>query len=146
MLSGIVFSIAASLMAVLIGRSWAAPVRLVAAVALGPAALQPDRPLLPALLWGMGLHLLYSAATDVLFAWLLAAIPARRRSGGTALAAALVYTLIWWLASFYAIAPLLGWNWFAERTQFLPQFVLQVGVWGGALGAYFAQQRVRSSL
>lgn len=146
LLSGLVFSGAVSVAAMLQNQSWAAPVRLIAAVALGRRALEPDQPLLAALTVGMGLHLLYTVATGLLFAWLVATWPGLRRSGRTTLVAALVYTLVLWLVGFYVIAPLLGWRWFPERTEFLSQFVLQVGFWGGALGAYFALPPVRAQL
>ncbi len=146
LVSGLMFSGAASVAAVLQGKPWDAPVRLVAAVALGPSTFTPGAPILPALLWGMAIHLGYTIATGALFAWMVAQLPALRRNSHLIMVAALVYTLAWWLLGFYVVAPLFGWYWFAERTQFLPQLILQVGVWGGALGVYFVIPAVQRSL
>lgn len=146
LLSGVIFSAAASGAAVLQGKAWDAPVRLVAAVALGPGAFEPSAPLLPVLAWGMALHLLYTAVTGILLAWLVAAVRPIRRSAVATVAASLAYAAVMWLSWFYVIAPALGWGWFPQRTEFLPQLVLQVSVWGGSLGMYFAAGRVRRAL
>ncbi|MDQ4075956.1 MAG: hypothetical protein M3220_06885 [Chloroflexota bacterium] len=146
LLSGMLFSVAASAAAILRGQSWMAPLRLVAAVVLGEEAFQDTYPLTPLFLWGMLLHLLYTVLTGILFAWWVATQPRLRTSGAATFGVALLYTLILWLSGFCLLAPLFGWHWFAERTRFLPQFVLQVLVWGGSLGAYLALPQVRAAL
>ncbi|MFN2431693.1 MAG: hypothetical protein ABR599_02535 [Gemmatimonadota bacterium] len=146
LISGIAFSAAESFVAILHGNTWDAPVRMVAAVAMGPSALGSDRSLAGVLVWGMGLHLLYTIGTGILLAALIAGVDSLRRSSRAAVSAALLYALALWLSGFYVVAPLLGWEWFPERTRFLPQLALQVGVWGGSLAAYFAPRRVRLAL
>lgn len=146
LISGLVFSFAASLAAVAQGKPWDAPVRLVAAVALGRSTFEPRAPLLPALVWGMALHLGYTIAAGMLFAALVAYLPALRRSAAAAAVVALLYALAQWLAGFYLVAPLFGWGWFTGRTEVPMQSLLQVGVWGGAMAAYFARGGVRRAL
>lgn len=146
LISGLAFSAAESLAAVLQGKTWDAPVRMVAAVAMGPSILESEHSLAAVLAWGMGLHLLYTIGTGILLAALIARVGNLRSSGRATLAAALLYALALWLSGFYVVAPLLGWEWFPERTRFLPQLALQVGIWGGSLGAYFARRRVRLAL
>lgn len=146
LLSGLVYSAVASLVGVLQGMPPEATIRVVAAAALGPSVLEAGRPLGPILAWGMGLHLGYTALTGCLFAWLVAAQGRLRWSGRATLGAAFVYTLALWLSHFYLLAPLVGWWWFPERSQFLTAFLEQVGVWGGSLGLYFGQPRVRAEL
>ncbi len=146
LLSGLVFSVAASLAAVLQGKSWEGPIRLVAAVALGPSVLDPGAPLLSVLAWGMGLHLLFAVVTGGIFAWLVAASPWLRGSAGRSLFGAMGYALALYLAHFYVVSPVLGWWWFPERTDFLVQLLLQVIFCGAPLGAYFAPGRVRGQL
>ena len=146
LISGLAFSAAESLVAVLQGSAWDAPVRMVAAVALGRSVLESDHSLAAVLAWGVGLHLFYTIVTGILLSALIARVGRLRTSSRATLAGALLYALALWLSGFYLVAPLLGWDWFPERTRFLPQLALQVGVWGGSLGAYFARRGVRLAL
>ena len=108
------------------------PLRMIGAIVLGAQALQPSYSLLAAATTGMVVHLILSVAFAVLFVALFQPTPTVRSSRQLLLAGCL-YGVLLWVINFYVIAPVLGWTWFAERTNPAVQFIAHTFFYGCTL-------------
>ena len=95
------------------------PLRMIGAMALGSAALDPSYSLLVAAFAGVVVHLMLSVVFTAVFAWIASPIAS---SNGLVIAGG-VFGVALWLVNFYLIAPLFGWNWFPERTNAVVQLI-----------------------
>ncbi len=111
------------------------PLRMIGAIALGPGALQPGYSLLTAGLVGMVIHMMLALVFGIVFALLVAYVPALANSPMALLAAASAYGLLLWLVNFYLIAPVVGWTWFAMANPVV-QFIAHTFFYGTVLGIY----------
>lgn len=118
------------------------PLRMIGAIALGPGALQPGYSLLTAGLVGMVIHMMLALVFGIVFALLVAYVPALASSPMALLAAASAYGLLLWLVNFYLIAPAMGWVWFGESNPVV-QFLAHTFMFGAALGLYLDRVRAR---
>jgi hypothetical protein len=125
--AGIVFAAFEMLAtAVLMGPEAAAmPLRMIGAMVLGAAALEPGYSLATAAMTGVLVHLVLSVAFTAIFAAIaspmLAASGLGTTSGSLAFAG-IAFGIVLWLVNFYLIAPVAGWTWFPERTDPVVQF------------------------
>jgi len=118
------------------------PLRMIGAIALGPGALQPGYSLLTAGLVGMVIHMMLAVVFGIVFALLVAYVPALASSPMALLAAASAYGLLLWLVNLYLIAPAMGWVWFGESNPVM-QFLAHTFMFGAALGLYLDRVRAR---
>jgi len=118
------------------------PLRMIGAIALGPGALQPGYSLLTAGLVGMVIHMMLALVFGVVFALLVAYVPALASSSMALLAAASAYGLLLWLVNYYLIAPAMGWVWFGESNPVM-QFLAHTFMFGAVLGLYLDRVRAR---
>ncbi len=141
-LAGIVFAMFEMIAAVVLmgPPAFFMPLRMIGAIVLGPAALEPAYPLPVAAMVGMGLHLMNSALYGAVFAVAILVLPrALRQTPGVVLAAT-AFGVLLWLVNFFVIAPVAGWRWFPEGTNHLVQFVAHAFAYGTLLGAYVARR------
>ncbi len=108
------------------------PLRRIGAIVMGHQALQPTYSLRYAAVGGILLHLLLSIAFAVLFIAVFQPIPTVR-SGRQFLLAGCGYGVLLWIINFYVIAPVLGWTWFADRTNPAVQFIAHTFFYGCTL-------------
>jgi hypothetical protein len=106
------------------------PLRMIAAMALGPTALDPGYSPLIAATVGLALHLTPSMGFALIFA---ALIPASFQTA-TEVELGMAYGFLAWIFNFYLVAPALGWVWFAEQTRPLVQLVAHTIGFGAVLG------------
>jgi hypothetical protein len=104
------------------GLAWAQlPVRMAGGILLGPGALDARAPIAAVATAGALVHLALSAAFGLLFA---AIVDARHARDTWLLAgAALLYGTALWVVNFYVVAPLAGFDWFAQLSNPVIQFV-----------------------
>src|ERR687887_82947 len=86
--------------AALMGMDAFMPPRMIAGIALGPAAMQPSTPLITAAATGMMTHLVLSIVYGLIFAWIVSAVPALRPTPAVIVGASF-YGLLLWLVKFY---------------------------------------------
>ena len=143
-IAGIVFAMFEMLATALMNGAAAffMPLRMIGAIVLGQGALQPSYPLLTAGLAGMVVHMMLSVVFGIVFALLVASVPALASSTMALLAAASAYGLLLWLVNFYLIAPAAGWVWFTESNPVV-QFLAHTVMFGTALGFYLDRVRAR---
>ena len=108
------------------------PLRMIGAIVLGAQALQPSYSLLAAATTGTLVHLVLSVAFAVLFVALFQPTPTVRSSRQLLLSGCL-YGALLWVINFYVIAPVLGWTWFAERTNPAVQLIAHTFFYGCSL-------------
>jgi hypothetical protein len=115
------------------------PLRMVAAIVLGRAALDPSHSAVTAGLAGATVHLLLAALFGVLFGALLlvAAQSDVVMAGRTIVLVASVYGFVLWLMNFYIVAPVAGLSWFPDRSSPVVQFLAHTFCYGAVLGLYF---------
>jgi pimeloyl-ACP methyl ester carboxylesterase len=101
----------------------------------GARALQPSTPLMAAAPVGMMLHVVLSIIYGLIFAGLVAAVPALRSTAAVIVGASL-FGLLLWLINFYVIAPPAGWAWFPTQANPVQQFISHVFAFGTVLGVY----------
>jgi uncharacterized membrane protein YagU involved in acid resistance len=123
------------LIAALMGMDAFMPPRMIAGMALGPAAMQPSTPLMTAAATGMMIHLVLSIVYGLIFAWIVSAVPALRPTPAVIVGASF-YGLLLWLINFYVIAPPAGWVWFPTQANPVQQFISHVFAFGTLLGVY----------
>ena len=111
------------------------PLRMIAALALGPAALDATYPLLVALTVGLAIHLGLSMIFAVIFA---AMIPVTFKRGSE-IGLGMAYGFMLWLTNYYMIGHALGWVWFAQGTIPVVQLVAHTVAYGAVLG-WFRQR------
>jgi hypothetical protein len=106
--------------AVLTGSATALmPLRMIGAIVLGSAALDPNYSILVAVITGVAVHLLLSIAFAAIFMEIV--IRMERATEGELMATSgrlaltgTVFGTALWLINFYVIAPLAGWTWFPD--------------------------------
>jgi hypothetical protein len=127
------------------------PLRMIAALVLGPPALEPPYPLGPVTLAGIGVHLLLAALFGTLFSALLSIVPTLTRTPTRLLAAATLYGSVLWLVNIYGIAPAAGWFWFQSIGQPALLWFVHTFLFGTVLGFFltwiaFPRARVVSAV
>jgi hypothetical protein len=136
LVAGILFAAFAMVTAWLtVGTLWL-PLRMIGAIGLGPAALDPGYPLVTAAAVGVVVHMVLSVAFGAVFGAVVGTVPVIARSGGRLLAAASAYGLVLWVVNLYVVSPVFGWSWFPEQTNALQQFVAHTFFFGTVLGFY----------
>lgn len=121
------------------------PLRMIGAIVLGPAALEPAYPLLTALIAGVLVHMLLSAGFGMIFGALASSVPALLQSTVVTVTAAVVAGALLWLVNYYLIAAAAGWNWFLEGDQMLA-FIAHAFMFGAPLGFYAAWAAQRAGV
>jgi len=106
------------------------PLRMIAAIALGPAALDPAYSPLVAATVGLALHLTLSMAFALIFA---ALVPVSFETV-TEIELGMAFGFLAWIFNFYLVAPALGWVWFAEQTSPLVQLAAHTIGFGAVVG------------
>ena len=107
-----------------------APIRMVAAMALGPATLDPAYSAVVAGAVGLALHLLLSVAFAIVFASM---IPVTF-STAAEVELGMAYGFVLWFTNLYLLGPALGWIWFAEQANPLLQLAAHTVAYGAVLG------------
>lgn len=115
------------------------PLRMIAAIVIGPEALEPSYSLPTAGTTGLAVHLVLSVLFTALFAGILTAVGnlAHGKSviGAPNMAlAGVVFGIGLWLFNFYVLAPAAGWIWFTERTDPVVQLLAHAIFYGWPLG------------
>jgi hypothetical protein len=119
--------------------------RRIAAMWIGPEALDPSFPFAVVAVIGTVMHLGLSALFGLIFTWLTESrTPVFGRSRGLLIVTAAVYGLLLWPLNVYVIAPFVGWEWFARETEPLVQAAAHLW-YGAALGLYL-DRRLRSRM
>ncbi len=142
LVAGVIFAMFEMIAAaVLMGPSaFFMPLRMIGAIGLGPAALEPTYPLLPAAAAGMAIHMMNSAVYGAAFGAVVAFLPAAARQRSVLLVAATLFGVLLWVVNFFVIAPIAGWRWFPDGTDHLVQFVAHAFFYGTLLGAYVGRR------
>lgn len=135
LIAAVVMMLGEMLVTLMMGMDILMPPRMMAGILLGPGALDPAQvDLMSAMLAGMMVHLVLSITYGIVFAAVVAAMPALGTIGSILLG--LVFGLALWVVNFYIVAPAAGWNWFAQDTDPLVQSSLHAVTFGAALGWY----------
>jgi hypothetical protein len=146
--AGIIFAVFEMLAAAILMGIGAAvmPLRMIGALVLGPAALDPGYALEVAAPTGVVVHMVLSVVFAGIFAALVSPI-ATATAGelvstprGLALAGAVFGTALW-LVNFYIVAPAAGWQWFPEQTNPVVQFLAHAVFFGAPVGWMFSRSR-----
>jgi uncharacterized membrane protein YagU involved in acid resistance len=87
---------------------------------------------------GMVLHVVLSITFAILFVALFQPTPTVRSSTQLLLLGC-CYGALLWVVNFYVIAPVLGWTWFADRTNPLVQFIAHTCFYGCTLSYVFGR-------
>ena len=108
------------------------PLRMIAAMVLGPHAMDPGYSLAAAASVGLLLHLILSMIFAAIFAALIPGTFATRSE----IELGMFYGLMLWLANFHLIGPALGWVWFAQQPMPMPlaQLTAHTVAYGAVLG------------
>jgi uncharacterized membrane protein YagU involved in acid resistance len=114
------------------------PLRMIGAIVLGPAALEPTYSLGVAAVTGVLLHLTLS----VIFAFVFAALVSPAWSSGELALAGMAFGFCLWVVNFYGIASVAGWSWFPQRTHPIMQVVAHAFFFGCPLGWLLARSRL----
>ena len=136
LIAGVTFAMAEMLGAYFIsGNPFIMPLKMMASVPLGTPP--PEIAMGTALSLGVVFHLVFSVVLGMIFAALVAKIPAQQASSTMLVVAASVYGTITWVLNFYVLAPALGRPWFTQ-TPPIQQFVYHTLFFGTVLGLYLA--------
>ena len=138
-IAGTVFAFYEMIAASLLQRPAAAlmPLRMIAAILLGPAALDPSYSITAAALVGVLLHF----ALSIDFALMFAATVSRQSSDALLAWQGIVFGAVLWAFNFYVIAPLAGWVWF-PRSHAAVQLIAHTLFYGWPLGFSMARFRL----
>ena len=112
--------------------------RRIAAMWIGPEALDPAFSFAAVAVIGTAMHLGLSALFGLFFTWLTESRVERMRfarSRARLPALATLYGLLLWPLNVYLIAPFVGWAWFARETEPVVQFLAHL-CYGALLGLY----------
>lgn len=122
----------------LMGQSAFEPLRMIAAVVLGEAALHMERTvdLATVVPVALAVHYTLSAIYGAVFGTIAAEIGALRKSRLALIGAATIFGLLLWLVNFYLIAPL-AFTWFSMADP-LAQFAAHTVFFGTVLGLLLA--------
>jgi uncharacterized membrane protein YagU involved in acid resistance len=140
--AGIVFAafemiVSASMMG---AEAFFMPLRMIGAIALGPAALDPGYSLVTAGVTGVVVHFVLAIIYGISFG----EIAAMLRGPVAFIGAGGLFGLVLWLINFYVIAPAL-FPWFLESSP-LVQFIAHTFFFGSVLGYYLWKSHQRSGL
>jgi hypothetical protein len=116
-------------------RTFIMPLRMMAAMILGPAALEPSYSAVVAAVTGGLIHLVLSVTFAVIFVHLVR-IAFGHWGSDVLILAATAYGVLLWLMNFYVVARIAGWEWFPERTEPIVQFFAHAFFFGTVLGSY----------
>jgi uncharacterized membrane protein YagU involved in acid resistance len=114
------------------------PLRMIGAIVLGSAALEPTYSLGVAAVTGVLVHLTLS----LIFAFIFAALVSPAWTVAELAIAGTVFGLCLWAVNFHAIAPVAGWSWFPQRTNPIVQVVAHALFFGCPLGWLLARSRL----
>jgi uncharacterized membrane protein YagU involved in acid resistance len=114
------------------------PIRMIGAIVLGQAALDPSYSLVTAGLVGIVVHMMLSIIYGLIFGAIVSFIPRLASSTAILLSAASVFGLLLWLVNFYVIAPI-AFPWFTQSSPVV-QFFAHTFFYGTALGIYLNYQ------
>jgi hypothetical protein len=112
--------------------------RRIAAMWIGPAALDPDFSFAAVAVIGTVMHLGLSALFGLFLTWLTDSHAAKSwlaRSRANLIVVATLYGLLLWPLNVYFIAPFVGWEWFARETEPVVQALAHL-CYGALLGLY----------
>jgi ammonia channel protein AmtB len=147
--AGIIFAVFEMLAtAILMGPEAAVmPLRMIGAMALGPAALEPGYALEVAAMTGVIVHMILSVVFTGIFAAIASpltsgAVGERLSASGSLALAGVIFGIVLWLMNFYVVAPVAGWAWFPERTNPVVQFLAHALFFGAPVGWMLARSRV----
>lgn len=114
------------------------PLRMIGAIALGPAALEPTYSLWTAGFAGVLVHVILA----VIYGGLFAVIFGGLRSAAADVGVGAAYGVALWLVNFYIIAPM-AFPWFLEANPVV-QFIAHTFFFGAVLGWYLWSARRRA--
>jgi len=136
LIAGIVFAMFEMIMAAIMngGDAFFMPLRMIGAMVLGQDALVPTYDLLTAAVVGLVVHMMLSIIFGIVFGVVVALVPTLAESTGALIVSASAYGFLIWLANFYIIARIAGWNWFPDQTNVAVQFVAHTFLFGTVLG------------
>ncbi len=139
-IAGIVFAMFEMAVAMIMGDSFFAPLRMIGSMVLGTEALSPTYPLFTAAMVGLIVHMILSALYGVIFVYLLAYTNQLASSTGLLLLYGSLFGLALWIVNFLIIAPFV-WPQFTMVDQFWMGFVAHTFFFGTVLGGYIAAAR-----
>jgi hypothetical protein len=146
--AGIIFAVFEMVAAAILMGPEAAvmPLRMIGAIVLGPAALDPGYSLITAALAGVIVHLVLSILFTGIFAVVASAITVTfgrefLSTPGSLALAGVGFGIALWLVNFYIVAPVAGWMWFPERTNPLVQFLAHAFFFGAPIGWMLGRTR-----
>ena len=122
------------------GDAFFMPLRMIGAIALGAAALEPTYSLLMAGLAGLVVHVALAAIYGAVFATIFG----RLRSAAADIGIGAAYGFALWLLNFYVVAPI-AFPWFLEANPVV-QFIAHTFFFGAVLGWYVFQERRRAEI
>jgi hypothetical protein len=128
--AGLLFALFETTMAAIAGNGFFAPLRLIAAIALGPSVLPNSTPLYTVLIAGTIVHVLLSALYGTIFAVAARYIRILRLD---LIIATTAFGLAIWIINFYFFSPLL-FPWFQSNIMSV-QFIAHTLFYGMTLGA-----------
>lgn len=139
-LAGIVFAMFEMVVAAFMGNGFFAPLRMIAAIVLGPSVLMASSPLLVPVIVGAIVHMMLSAIYGMLFVVAAHYVTILRRDAASLLIATSVFGLALWIVNFYVFSPLL-FRWF-ENTSPLVQSIAHTFFYGTVLGSLLLALRL----
>lgn len=139
--AGLVFAIFEMVAAAMLMGAGAAlmPLRMIGALVLGPAALDPGYSLAAAAMTGVIVHLVLSVTFTAVFTFIVSAISTATlgevvATPGSIVLAGVLFGVALWLVNFYIVAPAAGWTWFPEQTNAGVQFFAHGFFFGAPTG------------
>jgi hypothetical protein len=143
--AGMIFALFEMLAAALAMGADAAlmPLRMIGAIVLGAAALDPSYSLAMAAVTGLVVHLILSIIFTAIFAATLGrvAIAAPQSVPARLALAGILFGFGLWVVNFYVIAPVASWTWFPDRTNPIVQFVAHTFFFGCPVGWMLGRAR-----
>lgn len=128
--AGLIFALFHMIMSQILGTGFLDPLRLIAAIALGPSVLPQNSPLFLPLIVGLLVHVSLAALYGAIFAVSARYIRILRRD---LITATTLFGLGIWLVNFYFFSPLL-FPWFGHTLDIV-QFISHTLFYGMPLGA-----------
>ena len=137
-IAGVVFAIFDMVMAAAFGNPFIAPLRMIAGILLGPAALTPAVDPTTAVIVGLAVHFVLSAAFGGVFGVAIRLVPTLAQSSAVLVLSASVYGLLLWLVNFQVIGALF-FPWFTQIDQLVFGFIAHTFFFVTPLGLYLAR-------
>jgi hypothetical protein len=129
---GLIFAVFEVIVAAFVQGNAFMPLRMIGAIAIGPAALETTFPLIPALLAGVVVHLILSGIFGIIAAGVFTFAPTLAQSRTLMVITTTIYGLLLWFINFYII-PSFIFEWFFNATPMV-QLVAHGLVFGVTLG------------